>query len=260
MRVLRFDLVEVLVIATVIGTASFALGDLLRPFARGDVVALGNWGASELAPLKEKYGPDRFSRNAEEWIIRDFFGDRRNGVFLDVGAHHYRDENNTYFLESQLGWRGIAIDAQEEFARDYTAHRPRTTFIAGFVSNVAGGSTVLHVPSSNTLVASETKEFSKNETGTEPTSRSVPTITLDQVLADEGIERLDFMSMDIELSEPRALAGFSVDRYRPALVCIEGHQLVRQAILDYFHAHDYVLIGKYLRMDSLNLYFRPASH
>jgi hypothetical protein len=46
----------------------------------------------ELAPLEDKYGPNRYSRNVEEWAIRDFFQDRRDGVFLDVGSNHYRDE------------------------------------------------------------------------------------------------------------------------------------------------------------------------
>ncbi len=29
--------------------------------------------------------------------------------------------------------------------------------------------------------------------------------------------------MDIELSEPKALAGFTIERFKPELVCIEAH-------------------------------------
>src|SRR6266516_2141344 len=54
-------------------------------------------GRAELAPLAAKYGPHHFSRNVEEWLIRDYYDDKRDGVFVDVGANHYRDENNTYF-------------------------------------------------------------------------------------------------------------------------------------------------------------------
>src|SRR5687767_14720401 len=87
--------------------------------------------------LRKKFGPTKYSRNAEEWIIRDYFSDRRDGVFLDVGANHYRDENNTYFLETELGWSGIAVDAMEEFGPDYKTHRPRTRYVAMFASDVA---------------------------------------------------------------------------------------------------------------------------
>jgi len=83
-------------------------------------------------------------------------------------------------------------------------------------------------------------------------------LTLDDLLAQHHIERLDFASIDIELAEPKALAGFSIDRYRPALVCIEAHKEVRQQILDFFQRHDYVVLGKYLRLDTANLYFAPA--
>ena len=34
---------------------------------------------------------------------------------------------------------------------------------------------------------------------------------------------------------------------------------VRQQILDDFHAHDYVLVGKYLRIDTDNYWFAPAA-
>ena len=110
----------------------------------------------------------------------------------------------------------------------------------------------------NKLVASESRDYTIRE-GTPGQPRSVPTTTLDKILAQERIERIDLLSMDIELAEPRALAGFDITRYRPALVCIESHPEVRQQILDYFAAHNYVIVGKYLRTDPNNLYFQPRT-
>ena len=81
---------------------------------------------------------------------------------------------------------------------------------------------------------------------------------MNHVLDQAGIASLDFASIDIELHEPQALAGFDIQKYTPALVCIEAHPEVRQAILDYFHERGYVVVGKYLRMDPKNLYFTPA--
>ena len=63
--------------------------------------------------------------------------------------------------------------------------------------------------------------------------------------------------MDIELNEPQALKGFSIERFQPGLVVVESHAPVRQQILDYFASHRYVVIGKYLRADSENLWFTP---
>lgn len=54
-----------------------------------------------------------------------------------------------------------------------------------------------------------------------------------------------------------ALAGFDIERYRPALVCIEMHRQVKQRILDYFSKHGYVLLEKYKDLDPANSYFIP---
>jgi FkbM family methyltransferase len=210
---------------------------------------------AEIEPLK-KYGLDnRVSRNHEELIIRDFFHDQRNGVFLDVGANHYRDESNTYFLEQQLGWSGVAIDAIREFGADYAVHRPRTRYVAMFASDVADATVQFFVPD-NRLVASSSREFTERY-GTAGEARQIPTTTLNAVLDQAGIAKIDFLSMDIELAEPKALAGFDIDRFRPAFVCIEAHPEVRQQILEYFARHRYVVAGKYLRVDPHNLYFQP---
>ena len=86
--------------------------------------------ASELATFRQKYGPDHFSEREEEWLIRDYFQDRKGGTFVDVGANHYKSASKTYYLESKLGWSGIAIEPQKEFAEGlretvdwYRAHR-----------------------------------------------------------------------------------------------------------------------------------------
>jgi hypothetical protein len=88
-------------------------------------------------------------------------------------------------------------------------------------------------------------------------SVDAPTTSLDDLLTRLGVAKIDFLSMDIELAEPAALAGFDVERFQPALVCIEAQAEVRQRILDYFAAHHYCVVGKYLRADVTNLWFMP---
>jgi FkbM family methyltransferase len=212
-------------------------------------------GLEESKPLIAKYGLERNSRNLEELLIRHFFQDERDGIFLDVGANHYQAESNTYYLEKQLGWRGIAIEPLTEFQADYLTHRPRTQFIAAFASDVADSTVPFFLPPGNHLMASSNPDFAQKGSASPREEMSVPTTTINRVLEQARIDRLDFMSMDIELAEPQALQGFDVERYRPRLVCIEAHSDVRQFILDYFQQHGYRVIGNYLRVDTRNLYF-----
>src|SRR5262249_26571028 len=124
--------------------------------------------------------------------------------------------------------------------------------------DVSGSSAELFVPAANKLIASASFDFTVQQ-GSPGTARRVRTTTLNAVLERTGVSQIDFLSMDIELSEPRALAGFDIERYKPSLACIEAHHEVRQQILDYFARHRYTIIGKYLRSDPKNLYFRPLS-
>ncbi len=137
------------------------------------------------------------------------------------------------------------MDAIEEFAPKYKVLRPKSRFVTAFVGDVDTGSATLHVPVQLTAVASGTERFVDNFT-----AKSLPRQarrTLDSLLDQAGSTRIDLLSMDIELSEPAALRGFEVDRFRPRLVCIEAHGETRQAILDYFAARGYVLVASTCR-------------
>ena len=246
---IRLDVWELALILSLVG-AAFWFSRTSAPFP-GPVQSL-----TELEKFREAYGPHHYTEREEEWLIRDYFQDRRNGVFVDVGANHYKLSNKTYYLESELGWSGIAIEPQQQFAAGYAEHRPATKFFPFFVSDVSNKTAQLYITAHSSLVASSNREFVA-QFGDLDEVREVPTITLTGLLEAEGIQQFDFLSMDIELHEPKALAGFDIQRFRPSLVCIEGLLPVRQQIIDYFTRNGYVLVGKYMWVDLENLYFAP---
>lgn len=212
----------------------------------------------ESVALARTYGPDTNSENEEEWIIKDFFKSQRDGLFVDVGASHHQINSNTYYLERDLGWSGLAIEPFTHFEAGYLQHRPRTRFLPYFVSDVSGEEAKMYTLGENFLANSTNKAFVE-QFGKDPKEFKAPTITLNDLLTQAGVTKIDFMSMDIELSEPKALAGFDIDRFKPRLVCIEAHDEVREQILEYFARHGYVVAGRYLRADDKNLWFVPLS-
>jgi FkbM family methyltransferase len=207
--------------------------------------------------LANRYGQTVTGAEPEEWIVRDFFQDRRAGVFVDVGANDARDGNTTYYLETRLEWSGLAIEPQTRYAARYAAERPRTTFIPLFVSDHAEKSVSLFVPRGQEGWASANRAHADGHGAIEVLATE--SATLDEILQAHHVERIDFLSIDVEEHEPQVLGAFSVDRYRPQLVCIEAWPSVRQAILNYFTAHRYALVGSYLRMDTGNLWFEPLA-
>ncbi|HVN38635.1 MAG TPA: FkbM family methyltransferase [Myxococcota bacterium] len=162
-----------------------------------------------------------YSQFDEELVIRDFFQDRRGGFFVDVGASAPVEHSITHYLEKDLGWSDL-------LSRD----GPRA-LLGGEGPRVQRRDALLRAV-------------------------EVETVTLDKVLDDRRIEKIDLLSIDIEESEPPALARFDIERFRPELVC-EASPSIQEAILAYFHAHGYERIDRYLAADSVNWYFEPRS-
>ena len=51
-----------------------------------------------------------YSQNGEDLILNRFLENKKNGFYIDIGAHHPIRFSNTYLFYKK-GWRGINIDA-----------------------------------------------------------------------------------------------------------------------------------------------------
>jgi FkbM family methyltransferase len=207
-----------------------------------------------------KTGKKLYSQGNEELIIRDFFKDRREGVFVDVGAWKWRHASTTYYLEKHLGWTGIAIDAQPDLEADYIKNRPGTRFFQYIVTDHSGGKETLFIR--GPISSTEQEHHKSFEAARNRPAREVvvETITLNDLLDRAGVEKIDFLSMDIERGEPPALAGFDIERFRPELVCVEAAiPEIHAALTSYFEAHDYERIDSYHPYDWINWYYRPKA-
>ena len=248
----RLDAWEALLIAALVAVAAFAAGS--RRAAGGDRPVWVIDGPSQ-ARLEGKYGRERYSAGLEEYLIREFFKDERGGVFVDVGAFDAVQGSNTWRLERDFGWSGVAIDADPGVAPSY-ARRPHSRFVLAFVDAADGGDATLF--SGEGGASSGTKAFTE-QFGVLRGTHAVPRRALASILREHDVRRIDFLSMDIELSEPAALGPFPIEEYGPRLVCVEAHPQTRQWLLDYFARHGYVVVGDFLQADSLNLWFKPLA-
>ena len=221
-------------------------------------LAVATWLGCGAAEQRDILGTETklYSQFDEELVIRDFFQDRRGGFFLDVGASQPIDNSTTYYLEKHLGWTGIAIDALVVHGMNWKMTRPQSEYLVYLVTDHSGTKETFYHATADAL-SSVQKDRVFDGTTLTATAEEVETTTLDKVLDDRGIEKIDFLSMDIEESEPPALAGFDIERFRPELVCIEASPSIREQLLAYFDAHGYERIDRYLEADPINWYFRP---
>jgi hypothetical protein len=205
-------------------------------------------------------GTKLYTQGNEELVIRHFFNDQKGGFFLDIGSSHWRHTNTTYYLEKHLGWSGIAVDARDEFAKGYKQHRPRSRFFSFIVTDHSGSLDSFYrsgVGINGDLSSTVEGHVKLFPVDVDTVKVELPTITLNDLLDQNGVTRVDFLSMDIEQGEPAALAGFEINRFQPQLVCIEATESVREPIIAYFAEHNYEHIQKYLEYDRVNWYYRP---
>lgn len=197
----------------------------------------------------------RYSTFDEELIIREFFQDRMNGFFLDVGCAWPVHANNTYYLEKHLGWKGIAIDALPEYAPDWKKERPDCKFFNYLVTDHSGTSDTFFKSPDSGLSSTSRSWASAHWLGLslKPEEVHVRTITLNDLLEREGVAKIDLLAMDLEGHELLALEGIDLDFFQPELVVVESPS---DAVLRHFDEQGYEMLERYVPFDIVNRYFR----
>lgn len=124
------------------------------------------------------------------------------GVWVDVGAAHPAHTSNTAWLR-ELGWRGLAIDGNPDFAPFWAGVCPFQ----------------LAIVASEPLVNFQSNGLSSRIGGGGETLRK--TLRLDTILARRGVDRMDFLSVDAEGAEWDVFQTFDVLQFRPQVIVSE---------------------------------------
>lgn len=213
------------------------------------LVSIAPAGAEDILWTKKKL----YSNVDEELIIRDFFQDRRGGFFVDIGCSHAKKGSNTFFPEKHLGWSGIGVDGIPGYASDWATWRPRSKFLNFFVTDHSDTmdafywSVIWQLSTAKKDVAARRNVIEEIK---------VPTITLDDLLERNAVKEIDLLSIDVEGSHQEVLAGFSLNRWQPKLVCIEEEGMFA---IPWFRERGYEPIERYRDRDIVNWYFAPKA-
>jgi FkbM family methyltransferase len=159
----------------------------------------GRWFPGEAAVFRE----DR-----EQELISSYLP--ATGFFVEVGAFQPVALSQTWNLEC-VGWDGLLIEPIAEHAENLRRGRRARVF------EVACGSPEQH----NTLMPIAVAGGLSSLRVRGVSSREVRVVTLDSILADAAVQRLDFLSIDVEGVELDVLRGFSFTRHRPRLILLE---------------------------------------
>lgn len=161
--------------------------------------------------------------------------DYAGGFFIECGANNGHAQSNTYYLEKQLGWKGLLVEGIPELYEQCKIERP-----ASVVRNCAlvsrefsDASVTMHYCNLMSVVdgsmKSQEMQAQHLKAGFDVQkienkySVDVPACTLSSLLDDmSGIQKIDFFSLDVEGYELEVLKGLDFSRHRPVYILVEA--------------------------------------
>ena len=162
----------------------------------------GQSAGATFTTFQSQFGQDAY-------LYRNYFLGKASGFYLDVGANAPKELSNTWFFDKCLGWKGLCVEASPTRAQQLREQR---------------SCKVVHAcawDAKKTLMLSGSDANSINDHLMPGGAVAVPCRTLDDILAEEGVGKIDLFSLDIESAEPQALRGMDVRRWAPDVVTVE---------------------------------------
>ena len=194
-----------------------------------------------------------WSQEGEDQILRRIFEHKKDGFYVDVGAHHPKRFSNT-FLFYKRGWRGINIDAMPGSMRAFNKTRPRDINLELGIGEEEAKLDyfVFNEPALNGFFKKLSDE--RNEADSAYRIESfvkVDVSPLRQVLDNylPAGQAIDFMSIDVEGLDFQVLKSNDWNKYRPTYVLAEIlgsslHDIDQSDIGQFMRDAGYVLYAK----------------
>lgn len=164
-----------------------------------------------------------YSQSGEDLLLADIFGES-TGTMLDVGAHDGVHLSNSYLLES-MGWKCILVEPNPDLYEKICKQRKAHAFQCA--ATAVDGEVAFHIsPDADAFSTMELTEENarKFETMHARVERTVVHgRRLDSILEETKAGKIDVVSIDVEGHELSVFAGFTVTRWNPRVVIVEGN-------------------------------------
>ena len=165
-----------------------------------------------------------YAQNGEDVVLWRALGGVSAGRYVEVGSNHPVHDSVTRAFYDR-GWSGITIEPVPYFADLQRAERPRDHLVEAAITNSGPGKTTLHViPGTGLSTIVDSVSERHTQAGLEHIDLVVPTMRLDDVLAESGWAGQDihFMLIDVEGAESDVLQSVDLQRWRPWVLVVES--------------------------------------
>jgi FkbM family methyltransferase len=163
-----------------------------------------------------------YAQNLEDYHLDLVFAGQGGGTYVDVGGGHPVADNVSFWFYLK-GWRGLVVEPQQALADIYAHVRPRDHTVSCLAGR-ADGEAEFHVVETLHGFSTTVKEHAAGAAkfGADYKTIRKPVRTLTALWAEAGLDKIDFLKIDVEGAEAEVLAGMDFARLRPRVVMIEA--------------------------------------
>ena len=165
-----------------------------------------------------------YAMDNEDTAILDYFKDKKNGFYVDIGCYHPIHRNNTYLLHMQ-NWSGINVDTSQFSIDLFDYMRPKDLNYHCAISDKNENIKLFYQKELSQLSTTEKSQAEKVFQGNIK-QKEINAFTLDEILSRGKYKnsKIDFLDIDVEGADLKVIKGLSFDKFKPELVCIEIHE------------------------------------
>jgi FkbM family methyltransferase len=152
-----------------------------------------------------------WSQGGEDLALLQALNFQKNGVYLDIGAHHPSRFSVTRHLY-QLGWSGVNVDANQELIEAFNKARPRDVNLCAAVGLERKYTFTVFEEAAISTLDSEWRSKFVNENNKIAKEVEVVGRKLRSILDDfQPRKRIDLLSIDAEGSDLQVLQSLEMD-------------------------------------------------
>jgi FkbM family methyltransferase len=179
--------------------------------------------STEIGPFYSQYEQDQF-------VYNNFFRDKRDGIFVDIGAHNGVTINNTKFFEDSLNWTGVCIEPIPDIFEQLQRNR-KAICIQGCIAKQEGTAQFIKFSGgyygemfsglSDSYAVSSFEYFKKE--GLQYEIIDVRCYLLNNILEKNGIYHIDYLSIDTEGAELDILKSIDFKKFDIDVIGVENN-------------------------------------
>ncbi len=171
----------------------------------------------------------------DETVNSRYFKNKRDGVFVDIGAHNGVTFSNSCFFERALGWKGIAVEPISEVYEELKKNRT-CECVRGCITDFTGPGDFVRIKSpfvntemlSGLLQKYDPRHMERVKREIETYGGSYEIIKVDCYLINDllnkmGFNHIDLLSLDTEGGEFEIISSIDFSKFEIDVITLEDN-------------------------------------